>query len=143
MATNEIARGKTKDIGSKWTSQWGLTNVDVSERDGKLRVHADLPGVKRDELRVHVRDNALVITAEHSTAHREEQEGMWYSERTYGSFERSIPMPRGIDVSKVHAHFADGMLDVELALPETIEGRRIDTREPDAKEVPISVKKAD
>ena len=101
--------------------------VEVVERDGKLLVRADLPGLKKEDVRVNVDDDGLVIEGERKSEHEESREGYFHSERSYGSFQRRIPLPRGVDLSSCDASFDDGVLEVKIDLPK--ENRRtIDVR---------------
>jgi len=102
--------------------------IEVFERDGKLVVRADLPGIKKDEVRVNVDENGLVIEGERQRESEEEREGYFHSERSYGSFQRRIALPRGVDLSTCDATFDDGVLEVKLALPKESGRRSIEVR---------------
>jgi HSP20 family protein len=102
--------------------------VDVYERDGKLLVHADLPGMKQADINIEVRDNALIISGERIDEQRQEKRGLIRAERIQGSFQRLIPLPRGIDANTIGANFADGVLTIEVPLPESSQSRRIEIK---------------
>jgi HSP20 family protein len=108
-----------------WTPQ-----VEVVEREGKLLVRADLPGISKDDVHVEVRDDALVLEGERRHEHEEERGGMYRSERAYGSFRRVIPLPEGADTEKCEARFDKGVLEVSIELPkERAHGKRIEIQE--------------
>src|SRR5690606_548146 len=92
--------------------------IDVSERDDKLVVRADVPGIRREDLQVHVDDNAILIAGERKHSKEEEREGYLHSERSYGRFERRIPLPRGADPSSADATFENGVLEITVGLPK-------------------------
>ena len=92
--------------------------VEVLERDGKLIVRADLPGVKQEDVRVRIEDDVLWLSGERRSDRTEEGEGFWRSERSYGSFERAIPLPPNVDASACDASFESGVLEVQLKLPD-------------------------
>src|SRR3982751_4642815 len=69
--------------------------VEVTERDGKLNVHAELPGLKPEDVKIEVTDDALIIKGERKYEHEENQGGVYRSERRYGQFYREIPLPDG------------------------------------------------
>lgn len=96
--------------------------IEVVEREGKLIVRADLPGMKREDIRVNVDEDGLLLEGERKSEREESREGYYASERTYGSFQRRIPLPRGIDPQKCDASFENGVLEVSLELPK--ESRR-------------------
>jgi hypothetical protein len=66
-----------------------------SERDNELIIRADLPGMTKDDIKVDIADNAIAIRGERKSEREEDEEGYYRSERTYGSFYRGIPLPRG------------------------------------------------
>ncbi|HEU4405696.1 MAG TPA: Hsp20/alpha crystallin family protein [Polyangiaceae bacterium] len=92
--------------------------IEVAERDGKLVVKADLPGLTKDDVRVQVLDGALRIEGERRQERQEERGGQHYTERSYGSFTRTVPLPPGTEAEGCEATFENGVLEVTLALPE-------------------------
>ena len=90
--------------------------IDMSERDGKLIVHADLPGLKKEDVKVEAIDNSLVIQGERRQEHHEDEKGYHRSERRYGSFCRTIPLPEGAETDQAKAEFRDGVLEVSVPL---------------------------
>ena len=95
--------------------------VEVFQRDENLVVRADLPGLESKDVNVEIDDRSIIIKGERKTEHEEknEKEGYFHSERSYGSFERRIPLPPGIDRSACDATFQNGVLEVTLKLPKT------------------------
>lgn len=106
-----------EDFGSSQLAGWN-PQVEVFERDGNLVVRADLPGIEQDDVRVNVDDDALVITGERKNEHESREGGVFHSERSYGSFQRRIPLPRGVDVNTCDASFDNGVLEVKVELPK-------------------------
>jgi HSP20 family protein len=96
--------------------------VDVVEEDKLFRISVELPGIEAKDVEVSVSDDTVVIKAEKKKDAREEQAQSYYlREREYGSFERFIELPVGVDQDKIEAHFANGVLTLELPkTPETI-----------------------
>ena len=100
--------------------------VDISEDDKEFVIKAELPGLKREEVKVTVEDGVLSISGERKTEKEEKNKKFHRVERSYGSFLRSFSLPEGADPTKVNAEFADGVLNVHLAKtpkaqPNTIE----------------------
>jgi HSP20 family protein len=92
--------------------------IEMVERDKKLVVRVDLPGIKKEYVKVEVTPNdELVIRGERRDEHEEKREGFYRTERRYGRFYRSVPLPEGTDVDQATAHFRDGVLEVELPAP--------------------------
>jgi HSP20 family protein len=95
--------------------------VDVSEDERQVRVSAELPGLDEGDIDVSVSRNLLTIRGE-KKEEREEREGSrYYAERSYGSFQRSIPLPTEVDPDGAEAMFEKGVLTVTL--PKTEEAR--------------------
>jgi HSP20 family protein len=90
--------------------------VEVSEREDQLSVCAELPGLKPEDVKVEVTDDALVIEGERKQEHEERQGGRWHSERRYGRFCRTIPLPEGADSEQIRADFKNGELRVTVPL---------------------------
>jgi len=92
--------------------------IDVVREDGHLVVHADLPGVKPEEVKIEVEDDILTVSGEHQED--TEQKGRHYMRREcrYGSFSRSMPLPAGVDPKKIEAKTHDGVVEVMIPLPE-------------------------
>lgn len=103
--------------------------VDVAETDDAMEVTTDLPGIKPEEVEVELRDNCLVIKAEH----REEQEektGRTFHrvERRRSNYARSVWLPSPVDESKVEAKLENGVLKVTLPKASDAQKRRIEVK---------------
>jgi HSP20 family protein len=111
-------------------AEWA-PRVDVTEREGKLVIRADLPGLTKDDIKVDVTEDTITIQGERKQETKEEREGYSYSECSYGSFYRTIPLPEGADASKATAEFRNGVLEVALPAPPhpQPEGRRLEVQE--------------
>lgn len=120
--------GRSSLIGTDRTV-WA-PQVEVRRKGDKLVVCADLPGVNRDDLTVEMRDGALALSGERRAEDEEEGEGFYRSERSYGRFYRTIPLPDGVNAEQAKASFKDGVLEVTVPLPkeEKQSPRRIEIR---------------
>ena len=94
-----------------------VPRMDVFERDGKLTVHADLPGMRQEDVKVNVADGVLTIAGERSHEHEHEKGGVYRCEREYGSFQRSIALPDGVSPDAIQASFEQGVLEVTMPMP--------------------------
>lgn len=92
--------------------------VEVFERDGRLVVRADLPGLKREDVKVEVTGEALTVSGERRDEAEERGEGFYRTERTYGSFFRRVPLPEGVVTEEATATFRDGVLEVVMPAPK-------------------------
>jgi HSP20 family protein len=88
--------------------------VDISENENEFQIHAELPGVEKDNVKVSVENGVLTLEGER---HQEREEKGWRYhrvERSYGNFSRSFTLPTSVDASQLKAHFHDGLLEVDL-----------------------------
>jgi len=92
--------------------------MDVERCNGNLVLSAELPGMKKEEVKVEVTDDALVIQGERKQEHKEDHEGYHRWERSYGRFYRSLPLPEGAKTDQVKAELKDGVLKVSIPVPE-------------------------
>jgi len=92
--------------------------VEIREQDGNLIVFAELPGLNKEDVKVEVSNDALVIQGERKREWDEERGGVHRSERFYGSFHRVIPLPEGAKLDQTRAEFNNGVLEVRVPIPE-------------------------
>jgi HSP20 family protein len=123
---HELLRREAGLVEAEWSP-----HIDVKEHDGRLLVRADLPGLTKDEIKVEVIEDTLTIQGERKEEKKEEGKGYCYSECSYGRFYRAIPLPEGVDTTKVTAEFQNGVLEVSIPLPSHDEpqARRVEVQE--------------
>jgi HSP20 family protein len=101
--------------------------TDVIETEHEIRVHVEMPGLKRDNIEVDVENNVLTIRGEKREERTEGKEGRYHlAERRYGTFARSFVLPRDVDADNIQASFEDGVLTVVIPKSEKARRRRID-----------------
>jgi HSP20 family protein len=100
----------------------------MSEEGKQLRVCIDLPGISKDNVKIDVQDGALVIQGERreERTEGEDQQGFRRSERRYGSFYRTVPLPDYVDTQKAEARMKDGVLNITLPITENRQARRLE-----------------
>ena len=91
--------------------------IDVFEKDKRLFTRVDLPGMKKEDVKVEVTDGNLTISGERKREFEEKKDNLFRCEREYGSFYRTVPLPEGARVEDVQATFVDGVLEVSIPLP--------------------------
>jgi HSP20 family protein len=111
--------------GTTWSPQ-----VETFQRGDNIIVRADLPGLNKDDVNVEVNDGVLTISGERKDEHEENREGFYRSERSYGQFVRSIPLPEGVNEEQCDATFKDGVLEISFTVPkqEQRKARKIQVR---------------
>ena len=105
-------------------------DIDVFEKDNQLVTRIDLPGLKKEEVKVEITDGYLTISGERKTETEEKKKNEYRCERAYGSFYRAVPLPRGVKFDDVKATFTDGVLEVAIPLPAKAEpaARRVEVK---------------
>ena len=118
------------DLPAPFEDRWSsfTPRVDIEEMGGEIRVSAELPGLDDNDFNVSLSGDTLVLKGE-KHEEREDRTNGWH-ERTYGAFERSIPLPCEIDADHVSAQFKNGVLCVRL--PKSAEARE------QAKRIPVT-----
>jgi HSP20 family protein len=108
---------------SEAREQVARVKVDVTERDGAYLVHADLPGVKKEDIQLSI-DGAQVTLSAEIKREKDAKEGerVLHTERVYGKVSRSFTLPQDIDEGAAQAKFADGVL--ELTLPKKVAAQK-------------------
>ena len=103
-----------------------VPSVDVSETDGEYQIKAEIPDVKKEDVKVTLEDGVLTIQGERK--HEKEEKGKKYHrvERSYGSFARSFTLPDLVDEEKVKAEFKDGVLNLQLPKSEKAKPKAIE-----------------
>lgn len=92
--------------------------VDIYEEGNHLVVKTDLPGVKKEDIEVHIADNLMTISGEKRREEQVKSEGYYRFERAHGSFSRSFELPVDLDTEKAKAHFENGVLEVRIPKSE-------------------------
>jgi HSP20 family protein len=98
-----------------------MPEVDVTETDKEFRVTAELPGMDDKDIEVTYFDGGLTIKGEKREEHEEERGDYYRSERQFGAFERTVPLPSDVNADKAKASFKKGVL--KITLPKTEEAR--------------------
>lgn len=93
-----------------------VPRIDVSETDKAIAVHAELPGLGKDDIKITIENGYLELTGEKNFETRTDDKSRRYRrvERSYGSFVRRLPVPRGTKPSDVKARFQNGVLELEI-----------------------------
>ena len=102
--------------------------VDISEDDKEYLITAEIPQIKRDDVKVTVDNGVLTIQGERKFEKEEKGRRYHRVERAYGNFIRSFTVPDDADPSKINAEFKDGMLKVHLAKSEHAKPKAIEVK---------------
>ena len=99
--------------------------VNVEETKEELRLTAELPGMGIDDIEIEVENNVLSLRGHKREEEEREDRKFHVWERSYGSFERSFTLPRTVKSDQISAHFADGILNVQMPKAPEAQSRKI------------------
>ena len=97
-----------------------MPDVDVFEKNGKLIVRTDLPGMRQEDIDVSVEGDVLTIKGHREEEKEVKEEDYYCSERATGDFLRTVRLPEGAVADKVEAHYENGVLEVTIPRPAAI-----------------------
>ncbi len=97
--------------------------IDVSENDTAYKITAELPGISEKDVEVSVTGDVLVLKGEKRQEREEKEKNRYLSERAYGAFQRTLPIPEGVDRDAITAEFSKGVLAVTL--PKSKEAQKL------------------
>jgi len=102
-------------------------SIDVVENETSINVKAEMPGMEEKDIRVTIENHVLTVSGEKKEESRKEDKDSRsvVSERLFGSFRRSIPLPAGINVDKIKASFKNGILRIDIPKEESVKTQRI------------------
>lgn len=103
-----------------------LPAVDVFERDDNVVVKVDLPGVEKKNVKIFVTDEEITIQGEMKREEEVKEKNYYRSERAYGKFSRTIPLPVAVDRDKAKASFKDGVLEVVIPKAKGAQARQVE-----------------
>jgi HSP20 family protein len=116
------AGGASKEMMS--VAEWAPV-VDITEDEKEYLIKAELPGVKKEEVKVSVENGVLSLSGERKYEHEEKSKKQHRVERAYGKFVRSFTLPDEVNPAKVNAEFHDGVLHVHLPKEETVKPKAL------------------
>ncbi len=88
--------------------------IDISEDENSINVSAEIPGVKKENIKITLQDNILTIEGEKKKDSEQKEKNFFRSERMFGSFKRSFTLPEEVDYDSIEAKFEDGMLRIQM-----------------------------
>lgn len=109
------------------TADW-YPSVDVAETERAFHIHAELPGVKKEDIKVNVNDGVLTLSGHRQSKSEDNTKKYHRIERSYGSFSRSFALPDDVMPEKVEASFQDGVLEVDLPKSKDEKPKQVDVK---------------
>jgi HSP20 family protein len=116
----------TPGPGNGGTMRRWMPAMDLVESGDHFVLRADLPGMSEEDVKIELEEGTLTLSGERKAEHEEREEGYYRVERAFGSFSRSLTLPKGINPDAVTANFDRGVLEVRIPKPEERKPRRIE-----------------
>jgi HSP20 family protein len=105
-----------------------LPSMDVTETDKEIEITAELPGLEEKDVQINVADNLLTIRGEKKAEKEEKDKNYRLIERSYGSFERTLELPDGVNADAIKASIAKGVLKVMVPKPAPAQAKKIEVK---------------
>ncbi len=118
------------ELAPQWkTDEAGFTPAfDVKETANAFPIHADLPGMKPEDLDVKITENRLSIEGKREAKKSEKGERFYTYERTFGSFTRSFTLPAGVAADKIDAQLSEGVLSITIPKKPEVQPKQVDVK---------------
>lgn len=105
-----------------------VPNIDVTETDKQIEITAELPGLEEKDVQINVAGNLLTIRGEKKAEKEEKDKNYRLVERSYGSFERTLELPEGVNADAIKADIAKGVLKVTVPKPAPVQAKKIEVK---------------
>lgn len=109
---------------SLFESRW-LPALDVTEGENLIQIIAEIPGINSADLQVTVENNVLTISGEKKEEHKEEKNRVVVTERSFGSFSRSVKLPDNVNAEEIKGKFDNGVLTIEIPINKKNENNKV------------------
>lgn len=123
-----FGRGSLRADGESLSNAEWAPLVDITEDEKEFTITAELPEVKREDVKVTADDGVLRITGERKFEKEEKNKKIHRIERSYGSFERCFTLPDGTKTNAVTAEYKDGMLKVHVPKSEVLKPKSVEVK---------------
>lgn len=113
------------DVFSGQETDFFAPSCEITDTEKSYRVSLDIPGLKKEEIDIEVKENALYITGERKFETKSEKDNVLRTERKYGKFSRVFSLPQNVNTEMIEARFEDGVLEVNLPKEEKAQSKKI------------------
>ncbi len=103
-------------------------NVDIEENDNEYNIQVELPGVKKGDVKITLKDNILSIEGEKKSEKKAKSDNYHFSERIFGKFKRSFELPQTVNQESISADFKDGMLQISIPKSKEAKPKQIEVK---------------
>ena len=102
--------------------------VDVEETDQEFLITAEIPGIKKDDIKITFENNYLTISGEKKVKKERKDENFHHMERRYGKFSRTLGIPAGVMLDKIEAEYEQGVLHIKIPKAEEAKPKQIEVK---------------
>ena len=100
--------------------------TELTETDKSYFLSVDLPGMKKEDIKIEVLENSLVISGERQSVKKTGTDGYQRTEKTYGSFKRTFSLPKAVDAENIQAQHQHGVLEITIPKSQEVKSRKIE-----------------
>ena len=105
-----------------------MPSMDVTETDKEIEITAELPGLEEKDVQINIADNILTIRGEKKAEKEQKDKNYRLFERSYGSFERTLELPEGVNADAIKANISKGLLKVTVPKPAPAQAKKIEVK---------------
>lgn len=105
-----------------------MPSMDVTETDKEIEITAELPGLEEKDVQINIADNILTIRGEKKAEKEQKDKNYRLVERSYGSFERTLELPEGVNADAIKANISKGLLKVTVPKPAPAQAKKIEVK---------------
>jgi HSP20 family protein len=105
-----------------------MPSIDVTETDKEIEITAELPGLEEKDVQINLSDNLLTIRGEKKAEKEQKDKNYRIVERSYGSFERTLELPEGVNADAIKANISKGILKVTVPKPVPAQSKKIEVK---------------
>jgi HSP20 family protein len=124
----DFTRGFPAFGGTTSMTPMTVPTMDVAETDKEIEITAELPGLEEKDVQINVADNVLTIRGEKKAEKEQKDKNYRLVERSYGSFERSLELPKGVDIDAIKASIDKGVLKVVVPKPAPAQSKKVEVK---------------
>ena len=122
----DFSRGFPTTAGNGATAL--MPSMDVTETDKEIEITAELPGLEEKDVQINIADNILTIRGEKKAEKEQKDKNYRLVERSYGSFERTLELPEGVNADAIKASISKGLLKVTVPKPAPTQAKKIEVK---------------
>ena len=114
-----------EEVGAGFPARAWSPAIESYTKEGNLVIRAEVPGIDPKDIDISVTGNQLTIKGERKSSQEVKEQGYFAREIAYGAFERTIPLPEGVNPDKIEAKYASGILEITVPAAAEVKAKKI------------------